>query len=201
MPYIGNMIKFQYVYQKELAGLGDAIKYAKDFVAKDPFVVLVGDDVIVNNTKPAIKQCMDVYYKTKGCVVAIKEVNKKDISKYGCVEPDSKMKNNYVGLKSLVEKPSVKEAKSNLAMIGRFVLTNDIFAALNKVKRDKSNEIQLTEAINNLLPKHKVYACKVDGNRYDIGDRLGLVKATLDFALADKEMSKAIKQYIRTKKL
>ena len=194
---ISNLAKIYFIRQKEPKGLGDAIMCGRSFIQKnEPFAVLLGDDVIFNNPKKplALKQCIDVYEKTKKNVLGVQEVERKNVSKYGIIKPQ--IKNGIINVKTIIEKPSEKKAPSNYAVLGRYILTPDIFRALEKTKMDKSKELQLTDAIEKLTKLNKVVACNFVGKRYDIGSKEGFVKATIDQALKDPEISLAIKNHI-----
>lgn len=198
-----KIAKIKYVYQDKQLGLGHAIGCAKAFAKGQPIAVLLGDDVVVTKGKTALAQCIDAYNKTKSCVVGVQPVEKKVVNKYGVVTPKYKkqMKNSVFQITDLVEKPEIEEAPSNLAILGRYVLTPDIFKAIEKTPKDKSGEIQITNAIKYLV-KHKkqVYACNFKGTRYDLGNKLGMVKATIDFALQDPELKADVLKFIRGKK-
>lgn len=199
---ISKIIKIQYVYQDEQLGLGHAIGCAKSFAKGQPVAVLLGDDVVVSKGKTALAQCIDAYYRTKGSVVGVQPVEMKVVNKYGIVSPKNKSetKKPYFAIKTLVEKPDAKEAPTNLAILGRYVLTPDIYNAIKKTPKDKSGEIQITNALKYLAKRGKVYACKFKGTRYDLGNKLGMVKATIDFALNDPELKADVLKFIRGKK-
>lgn len=201
---LAQMAKISFIYQKEANGLGDAIGYAQKWAKNQPFAVLLGDDVVVNlKGKPSLEQCMDAYYKTGKTIVGVQPVEKKVINKYGIVAPISKneAKKQIFSVKDLVEKPEANEAPSNLAILGRYILSPAIFAAIKKTKKDKSGEIQLTNALR-LLAKNKkdgIAACVFKGTRYDLGNKLGMVKATIDFALMDDELKDDVLKFIKSK--
>lgn len=195
-----KMAKITYVYQDKQLGLGHAIGCARAFAKGQPIAVLLGDDVVVSKGKTAIGQCIDAYNKTKCCVVGVQPVEKKVINKYGIVAPKKgcEAKKPVFEVKDLVEKPEISKAPSNLAILGRYVLTPDIFDAIKKTPKDKSKEIQITNAMKYLV-KHKkhLYACNFKGTRYDLGNKVGMVKATIDFALNDPEIKADIAKYIK----
>ncbi|MCQ3908773.1 MAG: UTP--glucose-1-phosphate uridylyltransferase [Mycoplasmoidaceae bacterium] len=199
---ISKIIKIKYVYQDKQLGLGHAIGCAKNFAKGQPIAVLLGDDVVTTNGKTAIQQCIDAYNKTKCSVVGVQPVEKKHVSKYGIVTPAKKAdaKKAVFTIKGLVEKPEIDKAPSNLAILGRYVLTPDIFKAISKTTKDKSGEIQITNALKFLAKQNKVCACNFKGTRYDLGNKLGMVKATIDFALKDPEIKADVLKYIRGKK-
>ncbi len=197
-----KLANISYVYQDKQLGLGHAIGCAKTFAKGQPIAVLLGDDVVVSKGKTALAQCIDAYKKTKASIVGVQAVEKKVVNKYGIVTPKNKNEANksLFAIKGLVEKPDIDKAPSNLAILGRYVLTPDIFAAIAKTAKDKSGEIQITNALKFLLKKGKVYACNFKGTRYDLGNKLGMVKATIDFALNNPELKTDVLKFIRGKK-
>lgn len=198
---ISTAVNVHFIRQKEPNGLGDAIRMAKVFVGDEPFAVLLGDDFVYTpkNSKPALQQCIDAYTKTNNSIVGVQKVARHDVSKYGIIKPinSAATKKNIIKVESLVEKPNVEDAPSNFAVLGRYVLTKDIFNALSTTKPDKSGEIQLTDAIQKLAKKKKVSACNFNGTRYDIGSKEGYVIATIDMALRDSDISSKIKNHIK----
>jgi UTP--glucose-1-phosphate uridylyltransferase len=196
---IANMANIYYVRQKEPKGLGHAILCAESFIGEDPFAVLLGDDVVnVNGGTPALKQIIDAYNEVGASIVGVQRVKQEDVSKYGIVEPSKA--HNPVGrrhkLSSIVEKPSVLEAPSDLAVLGRYVLTPEIFELLKAQKPGIGGEIQLTDAIKSLMISQSVYAYDFEGLRYDLGDKFGFLKATIDFALERPELRDELMGYI-----
>lgn len=201
---IGDIANIQFIRQKEPLGLGHAIKCGKIFCGNDPFAVILGDDVVKNSTneKPALKQCIDAFAQTNSCVVGIQKINKEMVNKYGIVIPKSKNEEikKIFALKGLIEKPPINKTTSNYAILGRYVLTNDIFKALEKTKPDKSGEIQLTNALKILIKTGKrINACNFTGKRYDLGSKIGFVSATIDYALDDDEIKNDIIKLINEK--
>ncbi|MCQ2748186.1 MAG: UTP--glucose-1-phosphate uridylyltransferase [Mycoplasmoidaceae bacterium] len=196
-----KILNIKYVYQDKQLGLGHAIGCAKNFAKGQPIAVLLGDDVVVAKGKTALSQCINTYNKTKCSVVGVQPVEMKVVNKYGVVSPFKKadLSKQEFAVKDLVEKPQPNVAPSNCAILGRYVLTPDIFKAIEKTPKDKSGEIQITNALKILAEKGKVYACKFKGTRYDLGNKLGMVKATIDFALNDPEINKDVLKYIRSK--
>lgn len=198
---ISTFVNIHFIRQKQPLGLGDAIKCARVFMGDEPFAVLLGDDFVytAGGQKPALKQCMEAAYKTNNAIVGVQKVAKQNIHKYGIVEPAASIikKENIFKVKSVVEKPDAEVAPSNYAVLGRYILTKDIFKALDKVKPDKSGEVQLTDAIQLLCKRHKVSACNFGGTRYDIGSKEGYVEATIDMALRDPDLSSTIRNYIK----
>lgn len=192
---ISRMANFVYVRQKEPLGLGHAILCAKELVGNDPFVVCLGDDII-DAKIPATKQLIKVYEKYRVPVIGVFEVPKDQTDRYGIIEPKKTLDNGAIQMKSIVEKPEPKKAPSNIAVGGRYVLTPDIFKALEETDFDKSGEIQLTNGIQLLMKKRRFFACKYEGAYHDCGNKLELLKTTIKFALRDKEISKDIKDYL-----
>jgi UTP--glucose-1-phosphate uridylyltransferase len=192
---IADMVKIFYVRQKQAMGLGHAILCAREFVGNEPFAVLLGDDII-DGEKPCLGQLLDVYRKYQGTVLALEEVPMANISSYGCVRANQ-LSDQVFEVLDMVEKPKQEEAPSNLAIIGRYVLTPDIFPILEKQKPGKGGEIQLTDAIRQLLQQEAVYGCRFEGIRHDCGDKLGFLKATVDMALKRPEFNNEFRTYLR----
>jgi UTP--glucose-1-phosphate uridylyltransferase len=192
---IADMVKIFYVRQKQALGLGHAILCAKEFVGQEPFAVLLGDDII-DGEKPCLAQLLEVYRKYRGSVLALEEVPMANISSYGCVRANH-ISDQVFEVLDMVEKPKAEEAPSNLAIIGRYILTPDIFPILEKQKPGKGGEIQLTDAIRRLLQEEAVYGCRFEGVRHDCGDKLGFLKATVDMALKRKEFNNEFKAYLQ----
>lgn len=197
-----KILKIKYVYQAKQLGLGHAIGCAKKFANGQPVAVLLGDDVVVTKGKTALAQCIEAYNKTKCSIVGVQPVETKVINKYGIVSPAKKTDANKTifAIKNLVEKPQPQEAPSNLAILGRYVLTPDIYDAIAKTAKDKAGEIQITNALKFLAKENKVCACRFTGTRYDLGNKEGMVKATIDFALKDAEIKDDILKFIKEKK-
>ena len=201
---IGDIANIQFVRQKEPLGLGHAIKCGKIFCGNDPFAVILGDDVVKNlsNEKPALKQCIDAFAHANSCIVGVQKIKKEMVNKYGIVLPKNKKEEEkkIFTLRELIEKPPTTKTTSNYAILGRYVLTNDIFKALDETKVDKSGEIQLTNALKILIKKGKrVNACRFTGKRYDLGSKIGFVSATIDYALDDHEIKNDIIKLINEK--
>ena len=176
---IGEMVDIYYVRQKKPLGLGDAIKHAEKHVNGEPFAVLLGDDIIVSK-KPGIQQLMEVYDKYETVVIGVERVKATEVEKYGIIKPKALYEGVYEVL-SLVEKPKRERAPSNIAIIGRYVLTPEIFDSLRKVKPDSQGEVQLTDALNALLKKGtRIVAKEIEGKRYDIGTPKGWLKANIE---------------------
>ena len=195
---ISNMINFAYVRQGEPLGLGHAVLVAKDIVGDEPFAVILGDDVI-DAQPPAIKQMMDVFAKVGGPVLAVERVPRESISSYGVIAPDLSVNlgDGIFQVKDLIEKPPPSEAPSDLAIIGRYILTPDIFPALTATKSDRTGEIQLTNGLRELLKKRPIYACEVKGVRHDTGNKLGFLKAVVYFALRRPDLAAPFSAYLK----
>lgn len=195
---IAEMANIHYVRQKEPRGLGHAILCAKAFVGNEPFAILLGDDVVVNrNGLPAIKQLIDIYEQKQKSVIGVQKVPMSEVNKYGNVSPINYEDERLCVIEQLVEKPAIEEAKSDLAVLGRYVLSSKIFTYLETQEPGKGNEIQLTDAICRLAKDDIVYAYDFIGERYDVGDKFGFVKATIDFALERDDLKEKVKEYIR----
>ena len=197
---LSKMANIYTIRQKKKNGLGDAIKYAESFVGDEPFAILLGDDIIYNTSDelPCIKQMADIYETEESPVLGVQEVSWEDVDKYGIVN-GVKTSDRITEVESLVEKPSREEATTNLAILGRYIVTPDIFPILHETKPGKNNEIQLTDALNKLAEKRKMIAYDFIGKRYDVGNKLGFVKATVDFALHDEKIKNELLEFLREK--
>ncbi|MEW4383398.1 UTP--glucose-1-phosphate uridylyltransferase GalU [Staphylococcus epidermidis] len=195
VQYSTDLANIFYVRQKEQKGLGHAIHTAKQFIGNEPFAVLLGDDIVESDT-PAIKQLMDVYEETGHSVIGVQEVPESDTHRYGVIDPFAKEGSRYE-VRQFVEKPKQGTAPSNLAIMGRYVLTPEIFDYLETQQEGAGNEIQLTDAIERMNSKQQVYAYDFEGDRYDVGEKLGFVKTTIEYALKDPEMSQDLKAFIK----
>lgn len=197
---LSKMANIYTIRQKKKNGLGDAIKYAESFVGDEPFAILLGDDIIYNTSDelPCIKQMADIYEREETPVLGVQEVSWDDVDKYGIVN-GVKTSDRITEVESLVEKPSREEATTNLAILGRYIVTPDIFPILHETKPGKNNEIQLTDALNKLAEKRKMIAYDFIGKRYDVGNKLGFVKATVDFALNDDKIKDELLKFLREK--
>lgn len=191
---IANLAKVFYVRQKEALGLGHAVLCAKEWVYNEPFAVFLGDDIIVSKT-PCIKQMIDIFDELKTSILGVVEVDKSETKKFGVIKGKN-ISDKLIEITDIVEKPSPKDAPSNIAVIGRYIFTPTIFEMLEKTKKDRGGEIQLTDGIKKLLKKEKVYAYRFEGKRYDIGDKLGFLMATVEFALRRKDLEKKFKKYL-----
>jgi UTP--glucose-1-phosphate uridylyltransferase len=194
---IAEMMSIFYVRQRQALGLGHAILCAREFVGNEPFAVLLGDDII-DGEKPCLGQLLDVYEKYRGSVLALEQVPMENISSYGCVEA-TEMSDRIYQVTNLVEKPKQEDAPSDLAIIGRYVLTPEIFPILERQEPGKGGEIQLTDAILTLSRQEPIYGCRFEGTRHDCGDKLGFLKATVDMALKRKELGKGLEEYLRVR--
>ena len=192
---IAEMVNIFYVRQKQALGLGHAILCAREFIGNEPFAVLLGDDII-DGEKPCLAQLLEVHRKYRGAVLALEEVPMENISSYGCVKAN-RISEKVYEVVDMVEKPKREEAPSNLAIIGRYVLTPEIFPILAKQKPGKGGEIQLTDAIRKLLKDEAVYGCQFEGIRHDCGDKLGFLKATVDMALKREEFNSEFRTFLR----
>ncbi|EEE50401.1 UTP--glucose-1-phosphate uridylyltransferase GalU [Staphylococcus capitis] len=195
VQYSTELANIFYVRQKEQKGLGHAIYSARQFIGDEPFAVLLGDDIVESDT-PAIKQLMEVYEETGNSVIGVQEVPESETHRYGIIDPLSKKERRYE-VQKFVEKPEQGTAPSNLAIMGRYVLTPEIFDYLKTQKKGASNEIQLTDAIERMNSEHQVFAYDFIGNRYDVGEKLGFVKTTIEYALKDESMKDELKQFIK----
>jgi UTP--glucose-1-phosphate uridylyltransferase len=188
-----------YVRQHEPLGLGHAVLVARNLVGDEPFAVILSDEVI-DATPPALKQMIDVFGRVRGPVIAVEEVSPEDVSSYGIVAVDERgdLGRGIYRITDLVEKPPRQEAPSNLAIIGRYVLTPDIFPALEATAGDRNDEIQLTNGLRRLMRDRPLYACTVDGVRHDTGNKLGFLKAVLYFALQRPDLAGSLRRYLET---
>ena len=203
VKYPTQLANIHYVRQKEMAGLGDAILTARSFIGDEPFAVLLGDDIVVNDGgEPALKQLIDAYINKEASVVGVQTVEHKDVCKYGIVSPShSHPRENggrLVKLNNMVEKPAVEEAPSDMAVLGRYVLTPKVFELLETQGKGAGGEIQLTDAIKRLMDIQAVYAYDFEGIRYDVGDKFGFIKATIDFALKREDLKEKVQAYINS---
>ena len=187
-------IKVHFIRQKSPRGLGDAVLCAKAFIGDEPFAVLLGDDIVYNPEKPCLQQLMECYETHPGIILGAQFVPNDKVSSYGIVlgEP---LADNLYRVNGLVEKPSVDKAPSNLAVLGRYILTPDIFDILENTKPGVGNEVQLTDAL--AASKTETYALAYEGVRYDTGDKLGYLKATVEYALRNEELGTAFKDYLK----
>ena len=187
-------IKVHFIRQKSPRGLGDAVLCAKAFIGDEPFAVLLGDDIVYNPEYPCLKQLMDCYEIHQGSVLGAQFVPDDKVSSYGIVSGEQ-IEDNLYRVQGLVEKPSREMAPSNLAVLGRYILTPDIFDSLENTKPGAGNEIQLTDALARL--ETPIYALAYEGIRYDTGDRLGFLKATIEYGLRNQDIKRDLSDYLR----
>ncbi|WP_077600821.1 UTP--glucose-1-phosphate uridylyltransferase GalU [Oceanobacillus sojae] len=197
---ISKLANIHYIRQKEPLGLGHAIGCASSFIGNDPFAVLLGDDIVVSE-KPCLKQLIDVYEKYHTAVIGAHSVPWENVSKYGIIDPKNKeqMGDRTSFVHDLVEKPNAEEAPSNLAIMGRYILTPEIFSILETLAPGKDNEIQLTDALKQLNQKQEVVAYNFEGRRYDVGNKFGFIEATIDFALDRPDLKTSVLEYMKAR--
>ncbi|MEM6343338.1 MAG: UTP--glucose-1-phosphate uridylyltransferase GalU [Bacteroidota bacterium] len=194
--HITELADIHFVWQKELNGLGDAIRYARHHVGQEPFAVLLGDSILASKAQlPITKQLMEIYDRYQAPVVALEAVDPKFVYRYGVIGGKEIDKRIY-RVEEFVEKPPVEEAPSNLVIAGRYVFTAEIFEYLDKVGRGKNNEVQLTDAMANMLKQKAMYALHFDGERFDVGNKLDFIKTNLRFGLERPEMKEDLKKWI-----
>ena len=193
---ISDMVNIHFIRQKEPRGLGHAILCAKTFVGNEPFAVLLGDDVVYNDEKPCLKQLIDCYGEYKTSVLGVQTVDPNDVNKYGIVG-GIHIEDRVYKVKNLVEKPAVEEAPSNVAILGRYIITPRIFEILEETKPGKGGEIQLTDALLQLVKEEAMYAYDFEGRRYDVGDKLGFLQATVEYALRKPELRDGFIEYLK----
>jgi UTP--glucose-1-phosphate uridylyltransferase len=201
---ISDMIDVSYVRQKEALGLGHAVLRTVELVGGEPFAVVLADDVIEAET-PCLRQLLDIYSFFSAPVLAVMEVPKESISAYGCIDAEpvahNGRDNRVYRIRDLVEKPKPADAPSNLAIIGRYVLTPEIFESLQAIDPGSGGELQLTDALRHLLRSRPIYAVRFDGTRYDAGDKLGFLKATVEYALRRHDLGADFREYLKSLKL
>ncbi|GEL79968.1 UTP--glucose-1-phosphate uridylyltransferase [Enterococcus mundtii] len=188
-------VNLHFIRQSHPLGLGHAVLQAKTFIGDEPFIVMLGDDLMEDEI-PLTKQLILDYEKTKGSTVAVMKVPHEDTSKYGIIDPETKESEGLYEVKRFVEKPTPEEAPSDLAIIGRYLLTPEIFELLETQKPGAGNEVQLTDAIDELNKKQPVYAREFKGSRYDVGDKFGYLKTSIEYGLGHPEISEQLKQYL-----
>ncbi|MSR91213.1 UTP--glucose-1-phosphate uridylyltransferase GalU [Inconstantimicrobium porci] len=194
---ISDLVDIHYIRQKEPKGLGHAIHCAKTFVGNEPFAVLLGDDVVYSDGKPCLKQLLDCFDEYKTSVLGVQQVAHENVSKYGIVD-GLHIEDRVYKVKNLVEKPSVEEAPSNIAILGRYIITPTIFEILEDTAPGKGGEIQLTDALETLISQEAMYAYNFEGKRYDVGDKLGFLQATVEYALRRPELRDQFVDYLKT---
>ncbi len=193
---VSDLARIAYTRQKEALGLGHAVYQAKDFVGDEPFAVMLADD-IVDAEKPALRQMLDVYEKYDAPVIATMQVAGAAISRFGVIDAEEVEPNVFL-IKDMVEKPAYADAPSDLAIIGRYVLTPDIFQAIEKTQPGSGGEIQITDAMRLLLKERPFYAVRLEGNRHDAGDKLGFLIATVEFALKREDLGPVFREYLKS---
>lgn len=193
---VSQIANIYYIRQKEPKGLGHAVLTAKTFIGNEPFAVLLGDDVI-DSEKPALKQMIEVYDKYQSSILGVQTIERKDVNKYGIVD-GIQLENRVYEVKDMVEKPSIDVAPSNVAVLGRYIITPQIFEFLEKQEVGAGGEIQLTDALNKLAKVEKMYAYDFIGRRYDVGNKMGFLQATVEFALKRPELREEFKEYLES---
>ncbi|MDD4835025.1 MAG: UTP--glucose-1-phosphate uridylyltransferase GalU [Lutispora sp.] len=191
---ISDLVDIHYIRQKEPKGLGHAIYCAKTFVGNEPFAVLLGDDIVDSKT-PCLKQLLDAYNVHKTTIIGVQEVDINEVNRYGIVD-NKRAGDRLYHVKDLVEKPKIEEAPSNLAILGRYIITPGIFTVLAETRPGAGGEIQLTDALKTLLALEPIYAYNFEGKRYDVGSKIGFLKATVDFALKREDLGEEFNDYL-----
>ncbi|MDQ6706593.1 MAG: UTP--glucose-1-phosphate uridylyltransferase GalU [Acidobacteriota bacterium] len=199
-----SAIDVSYIRQKEALGLGHAVLRARDLVGPEPFAVVLADDVIDAET-PCIRQLLDIYEFFSAPVLAVMEVPHEATSSYGVVDAEpishNGSKDRVFRIRDLVEKPKASEAPSNLAIVGRYILTSDVFDSLSRIEPGSGSEIQLTDGLKHLLRSRPIYAYRFEGKRYDAGDKMGFLKATVEFALQRHDLGSPFREYLKSLQL
>ena len=193
---ISDMVDIHYIRQKEPRGLGHAIHCAKSFVGNEPFAVMLGDDVVESEV-PCLKQLIDCFNEYKTTILGVQTVAPENVDKYGIVD-GIHIEDRVYKVKDLVEKPSIEEAPSNVAILGRYIITPKIFEILENTAPGKGNEIQLTDALLKLIEHEAMYAYNFEGRRYDVGDKLGFLQATVEYALRKEDLREGFIEYLKT---
>lgn len=192
---IDNMVNIHYIRQKEPKGLGHAIHCAKYFIGNEPFAVLLGDDIVYNESKPCLKQLIDAYDQYKTSILGVQQVSYDDVNKYGIID-GIHIEDRVYKVKDLVEKPPKDEAPSNVAILGRYIINPSIFEILENTKPGKGGEIQLTDALKELAQREAIYAYNFEGRRYDVGDKQGFLEATIEYALRKDDLKDDFAKYL-----
>ena len=190
-------IRIHYIRQKEPRGLGHAILCAKQFIGNEPFAVLLGDDVVFNDKKPALRQLIDVYERTGASVLGVQKVPHEKVSSYGVVAPRGTSDPRTFAVVDMVEKPPAEEAPSDMAALGRYIITPEIFEILERTDPGAGGEIQLTDGLRALLKIQPVYAYNFEGRRYDVGDKQGFLEASVEYALRRPELHDGFLAYLK----
>ncbi len=196
MKKISQLANIHFIWQKEMNGLGDAIRYARDHVGNEPFAVLLGDTLISGKGEPITKQLIDVYERYRSSVVALEEVPRNKVHRYGIIK-GKKLESNVMIAEDFIEKPSVEEAPSNLAIASRYIFTPEIFDYLDKTKPGKGNEIQLTDAMRDMVKKYAMYGLRFQGTRYDIGNKLDFLKTNIIYGLMHPEIGDPLRTWLK----
>jgi UTP--glucose-1-phosphate uridylyltransferase len=195
---ISKLANIHYIRQKEPLGLGHAIACASRFIGDEPFAVLLGDDIVHSTDKPALKQLIDVYERYNSSVIGVQQVPEQDVSKYGIISiANGEIDNGVFHIDNLVEKPKVEDAPSDYAIMGRYILRPEIFTILENLAPGAGGEIQLTDAIKKLNELQMVVGCEFNGERYDVGDKFGFIKATVEFALQREDLKGKVLDYLQ----
>ncbi len=192
-----SAITVHYVRQKHMRGLGDAILCAKTFMDNEPFAVILGDDVVYTDGKPALSQLIDVYDRTGTTVLGCQEVAPEAVSSYGIVKGQATDDPRLLKVEDMVEKPAVNEAPSRMAVLGRYIITPDVFPILEETKPGKGGEVQLTDALRVMAHNENVYACAFEGRRYDVGSKEGFLEATVEYALRREDLGPDFAAYLK----
>jgi UTP--glucose-1-phosphate uridylyltransferase len=191
-----DMANIHYIRQKEPKGLGHAISCAKAFVGNEPFAVMLGDD-IVDSEVPCLKQLIDAFEEKQASILGVQEVKRENVNKYGIVK-GAQISDRVYKVEDLVEKPKVEEAPSNVAILGRYIITPEIFNILENTKPGKGGEIQLTDALKTLISQEDMYAYVFEGRRHDVGDKQGFLQATVEYALKRDDLKDEFKEYLQS---
>ncbi len=194
---ISNMVNIHYIRQKEPKGLGHAVHCANSFIGNEPFAVLLGDDIVDAKT-PCLKQMINAYDEYKTSILGVQQVDKDKVNKYGILDVKY-IEDRVYKVKDMVEKPAIEEAPSTIAILGRYIITPAIFDILENQEPGKGGEIQLTDALQTLATKEVIYAYNFEGRRYDVGDKLGFLEATVDFALKRPELRDDFVYFLRNR--
>jgi UTP--glucose-1-phosphate uridylyltransferase len=194
---ISGLVNIHYIRQKEPRGLGHAIYCARSFIGNEPFAVLLGDD-IVDAKVPCLKQLMHAFNHFESTILGVQEVNPEDVRKYGIISGEF-IKDNTYRVKDLIEKPDREEAPSNIAILGRYIITPEIFGYLENADPGKNNEIQLTDALKGLLKEQELFAYQFEGRRFDVGDKQGFLEATVEFALKRDDLKEEFANYLKNR--
>ncbi|RIW28058.1 UTP--glucose-1-phosphate uridylyltransferase [Bacillus salacetis] len=195
---ISDLANIHYIRQKEPNGLGDAIYCARSFIGTEPFAVMLGDDIVQNEKEPCLKQLMEVYDTFQSSIVGVQKVKPEDVNKYGIVQLSARIEENVYTVKDLIEKPAAEMAPSNVAIMGRYILEPEIFTILKNQGPGSGGEVQLTDALKELAAAQRVLAYEFSGNRFDVGDKLGFIKATIDFAMKRPEIRDELLDYLKS---